>query len=158
MSITQDDLKALSKPAFTLGDRKFRIRKMGAMKAVEVSEAIRVELGKMQVQPTPDMLSAFFQAMLQFPKDFMAELRETLFATVTFSNDGRQWQPVADAEDMAFEGLEPHHVYEVMMRVLSVDFTESFGVILRLWLAGQATNTPPQPQPTSTPSSPSPSQ
>ena len=156
--VTQEDLKRLAEPRFTLGDRRFRIRKLGAMKAVEVSERIRVELGKMQVQPTPDMLSAFFQAALQFPLDFVKDLRATLFETVTFSSDGARWQSLAGAEDLAFEGLEPHHVYEVMLRVLAVDFTVSASAILRLWLAGQPMNTPPSPQATSTRSSPSPSQ
>ena len=61
----------------------------------------------------------------------LENVRKYLFAEITFTNaNAKTAMPLAGNEGLALSGLEPVAVYEILMRALAVNFTESFSAIL----------------------------
>ena len=131
-----------------IGDTRFHLDKMGAMEAWRVLEVIRKEASNVAGLPITDLMTQLrgatmddairigakvALAVIGLPVPFVEGLRKTLFKHVRFTGNGAQTpQMLMGAEDMAFNGLEPVAIYEVLVRSLAVNFTPSFA-----GLAGQ---------------------
>ena len=63
--------------------------------------------------------------VMRLPIPFMDALRQRLFTRVEFKTDATSWGVLTGGEDTAFENLEPSAVYEVVVRALFVNFTDS---------------------------------
>lgn len=105
----------------------FRFAKIPAMEAWTILEMIRVEVGRTLDRQLGDTdAQAVLRIIMTLRTEFIGRLREAMFAHVTFSCRLTDWQTLAGAEDTAFNGLEPAAVYDVLLRSLAVNFTESF--------------------------------
>ncbi len=112
------------------GKTHFTLTKMPATKAWDVLEDIRDSAsGALDVQHsggTEAMVRALVGAL---PKPFARRLRDTMFGCVTFRNQMMQSPAVlAGNEETAFDAIEadPIAIYEMFLRSLSVNFTDSF--------------------------------
>lgn len=86
----------------------------------------------------------------KLPRRLVVELQQRLFDNVQFvSTKAGSVRKLLGNEGLAFEGLEPGHVYEVMVRSLAVGFTASLPVLASLFGRAQASmtrlNTPTSP-------------
>ena len=122
------NLETLMDPELKLGETSFRINKMPAMKGWRVLLGIRKAVGD-EMRPeelSPDLL----RIAMALPTPYVLQLQDEMFAYVDFWNDKTTPQKVKDAEDMAFDGLEPGAVMEVLVRSLCVNFSPSFRGII----------------------------
>ena len=128
-------LESLTELECQIGETRFFFDKLGAMAAWQILERIRHELSR---TPAVELTAAtdvgvLVRAILALDPVFIERLRCDLFAHVRFANTKALTpQPLAGAEDMAFEGegVEPVAVYEVLVRSLAVNFTASFGAVV----------------------------
>ena len=145
MVLDASSLESVNTPECQIGETHFLIDKLPAMQAWRVLERIRHELAKTEVTiPTngqnPD---ALLRSVLSLDPAFVEGLRRDIFAHVRFTNARAQTpQQLASAEDMAFDGLEPVAIYEVMLRALAVNFMPSFREIGSRLGAGGLTSIP----------------
>jgi len=140
------DIESLAEPEITLKDTNFRMNKMPAMKGHRTLVLIREEVGKLlkpeAVEPIPDLA----RITMTIPSLFVFQLQDTMFEYVEFWNAKTTPQKVKDAEDMAFDGLEPGCVSEILIRSLVVNFTPSFrGIIDQISRALALRTTPRKP-------------
>ena len=134
-NLTED----LNVTEFEIGGARFVISKLPAMPAFALLEEIRREVGRRSSALAPDDAggagtAGLLQLVLDLEPQFVDRVRRKLFENVVFANEtARTPQPLAGAEDIAFEGLEPLAVYEVLLRCLAVNFSASLrGVVSRL--------------------------
>ena len=127
MAISDIDLKKASTELdFQIGKTSFTITKMGAMSAWRLLEQIREKLGQTELDSYTGESQGFLQTVIGLDSSFVDRIREELFGYVYFTNDSaRTQQKVVGAEDMAFMGLEPSAIYEVLLRSLAVNFMPS---------------------------------
>ena len=115
----------------------FEIRQMLAMDAFEVLERIRESLagGMLQTSATGDsteMVGRLISSVLSIPRESLAPIRDDMFRNVRFTNRTAKTPMIVHGnEGMAFNGLLPVHIYELLARALCVNFTESVAEILR---------------------------
>ena len=130
----------LTKAEFEIGGTRFAVSKLPAMAAFDLLEAIRHELGKSQALSLPTKalneddrsIAAFLKVVLSLDPAFVRQVRQKLFEKVAFSNTRVPTpQQLAGAEEMAFDGLEPIAIYEVLLRSAAVNFTPSLAQIHR---------------------------
>ena len=89
--------------------------------------------GELDAAITRVMLDVF----LGISPPVMAKIRVVLFQTVTFSNaTAKTPQPLTGAIDVAF--AEPMDIYESIVRLLALNFIQSFTVLFRRMTAGMA--------------------
>ena len=135
----------LTDSEFSIGDTRFTIVKFGAMEAWRVLERIRKELAATDISIDGiDGGNTLLRSVLALDPMFVERLRQDLFKAVQFRN-ARAQSPLALAgsEDMAFDGLEPVAIYEVILRSLAVNFTASFHALAsRLGGEGSPATTP----------------
>ena len=125
------DFKKFLDLEFQIGDTHFKIIKLYAMASYKLFEKIRVAASEKLAGI--DFSGGFGQqqamtALMSLPPQFVEDLRVELFASILFRNrnDAKTFQKLGGAEDMAFQGLEPVAVYEVLLRSLAVNFSPSF--------------------------------
>ena len=124
-------LDGLTEPEVEMMGTRFFIAKLPAMAAFDLMELIRHELGKSQSVTLPEgapdvLVSGLIRMVMSLDPAFVSGVRRKLFEHVSFSNQRVPTpQQLAGAEDMAFDGLEPVAVYEVLVRCLAVNFTPS---------------------------------
>lgn len=138
------DIKKLSSPDFEINGIKFKITKLSPMAGHEMLESMRFAIvssaGVAEGDGEDENAALFFKAVLALHPDLIRGYRDTLFANVEFSGDTVKagWAVLHGLEDMAFGTLEPVHVYEVFVRCLIVNFTESFSAIASRFPGGKA--------------------
>ncbi len=122
----------LTDTQFEIGGTRFIISKLPAVAAFDLLEVIRHEVGKSASRnvldsPSEGSIGALLQMVLSLDPSFVAYIRKILFEKVSYSNRlAEDPQRLAGSEDMAFNGLEPVAIYEVLARALAVNFTESW--------------------------------
>lgn len=124
----------LTDTEFEIGGTRFFVAKLPATAGFDLLEVIRHEIGKSGAlgKSIPDAASegsmiSVVQMALSLDPAFVAYVRKVLFEKVTFATRlAVDPQRLAGAEDMAFGGLEPVAIYEVMARALAVNFTASW--------------------------------
>lgn len=122
----------LTDTEFEIGGTRFFISKLPAMAGFDLLEVIRHEIGKSTSLRVPDRttenaVGSLLQMVLSLDPSFVAYVRKILFEKVAFSNRlVVDPLPLSGSEDMAFAGLEPVAIYEVLARCLAVNFTESW--------------------------------
>jgi len=132
------DIKKLKDPKFQVNDINFNITKLATMSGHEMFEDIRFALGQsadsIDAGAGEDQMAAmFFKSIMILPPNVIKGFRERIFEHIEFSraNETQEgWMKLSGLEDMAFENLEPIHVYEVFGRGLIVNFSGSFDAIL----------------------------
>ena len=132
-------LDSLTDTEFEIDGTRFFVAKLPAMAAFFLLEQIRHELGKSQALTIPEgaeeqTITALLKMVLSLDPAFVRLVRLKLFEKVSFSNARVTTpQPLAGAEDTAFDGLEPVAVYEVLLRCLAVNFLGSLrGLVSKL--------------------------
>ena len=136
--------EGLSAAEFEIGGARFKVSKLPAMAAFNLLEQIRREVGRstseIKASEDPDAtVGSMLQVVLSLEPAFVDQVRRKLFENVVFSNERAVTpQPLGGAEDLAFEGLEPVAVYEVLARSLSVNFSASLRAAAS-WLNGAGT-------------------
>ena len=130
--------EALTERERQIGPTRFVFQKIPALEGFRIIEAIRHQLAGVIDWPSVpaavggggENIAILFRALMSLPPEFTERLRTTLFRHVLYSTPDVSQQPLHGAGDTAFETLEPIHVYEVMLRVLAVNFTDSFQSLL----------------------------
>ncbi len=131
MVFDSTSIEKLTETEFEIDGTRFFIAKLPAMAAYDLMELIRHELGKSQALVMPEggedaTVSGLLRVVLSLDPSFVKMVRRKLFERVSFANArATKPQQLAGAEDMAFDGLEPVAVYEVLVRCLAVNFTPS---------------------------------
>ena len=137
----------LTKTEFEIGGTRFAVSKLPAMAGFDLLEAVRHELGKAKALSLPlptEVLNeddrsivalkdivAFLEIVLSLEPAFVRQVRQKLFEKVAFSNTRVPTpQQLAGAEEMAFDGLEPIAIYEVLVRSAAVNFTPSLDALV----------------------------
>jgi len=116
----------------------FDIKKLGALRGFRLLERIRVAMASTEI-PTDTTgsggVAAVVKALMALPTAEVEHIRKELFDRVDFQApvpDGGGLQPpikLLGAEDMAFQDLEPFHMYEVLGRAFIVNFNGSWSEI-----------------------------
>ena len=124
----------LTDTEFEIGGTRFFISKLSAVAGFDLLEMVRHEIGKSGVlgkeisdtTAAADTNAMWLQMVLSLDPSFVAYVRKILFKRVAFSNRlAVDPQSLSGSEDMAFGGLEPVAIYEVLVRALAVNFTAS---------------------------------
>ena len=112
------------------GETVFTLSKMPATKGWDTLEEIREATGGvMNVEHSGGANAAIAALVASMPKPFVRRLRSTMFEHVTFTNRVMQTPTVlAGNEETAFDmiGAKPVEIYELFLRILAVNFTDSF--------------------------------
>ena len=123
-------IKGLNNKEFTMEGVKFQIEKLSPFEGFHLFEEIRHALFTNADSSQADTESAllFYKAILTLEPAVIDGFRTKLFKNVEFRGNGVDsgWMSLTDAEDMAFDGMEPLHIYELFVRCLAVNFTGSF--------------------------------
>jgi len=132
--IDMNNLEGLMDPEVRIGETDqaegtvFYFNKMPAMKGWTTLLGIREAVGA-QMKPeelNPDIL----RIVMALPTVYVLKLQETMFQYVDFSSASTSPQQLKGAEDMAFDGLEPGAIMEILVRSLCVNFSPSFREII----------------------------
>ena len=128
-----DKYKYLAISKFQIKNIKFNITKLSPMAGFELFEKIRYVLAsrsaEMEMPSDPLSISTLvYKIALSIDPVIVKEIRETIFENVQFSGDSitKGYAQLSGLEDVAFETLEPMHIYEVLGRGLVVNFFGSF--------------------------------
>ena len=112
---------------------RFRIQKLLPMEAYYVLEEFRVGLGPslakldLKGDESESDLSALAGVVGAIPHHTLESIRKRIFAQIFFTNNlAPKARPVHPDEGMAFRGLQPMAIYEVLIRGFAVNFIESF--------------------------------
>ena len=144
----------LTKTEFEIGDTRFFIAKLPAMAGFDLLEAIRHELGKSQALSLPTevlkeddrSIATFLKIVLSLDPAFVRKVRSALFEKVSFSNSRVPApQQLAGAEEIAFDGLEPIAIYEVLLRSAAVNFTPSLDALVSRLRDAPLVSSPSEP-------------
>ena len=127
---------ALTDQEFQLGEVRFQVRKLLPMESYRVLETIRGSLGsiaKAGLADNADQWQLGATIISGLPPDTVEQVRQVLFGEVLFTCP-EQTSPVrlAGSEELAFKGLEPVHVYEVLARAFTVNFQGSWDALSSL--------------------------
>ena len=125
--------RELTDTEFEIGGTRFVISKLSAVAGFDLLEMIRHKIGKSDVlgkeisdTTAADTNAMWLQMVLSLDPSFVAYVRKILFERVAFSNRlAVDALLLAGSEDIAFGGLEPVAIYEVLVRALAVKFTAS---------------------------------
>jgi len=127
-------VKGLKNPEFTMEGVKFQIKKLSPIKGFNLFEKIRYEISRNadSAEAEPDSPLLFYKAILTLNPDVIEGIREDLFRNVSFRGNGVEtgWMDLDGSEDMAFQEMEPLHVYELLIRCLAVNFSGSFHALI----------------------------
>jgi len=132
------NIKDFKQAEFTIKDVKFRVDKMNAMAGFKVLESIRHEIATtkstdkpLNIKDKENIASDAIKSVLSLNPEFIDDLRLKLFKNTKFKGNGAQsYMDLLDAEDMAFQNLEPVAIYEVIARALAVNFIGSFTALM----------------------------
>ena len=126
-------IKGLNDREFTMEGVKFQIKKLSPFDGFHLFEEIRHALFSNADSAQADTESAllFYKAILTLEPSVINGFRAKLFRHVSFRGNGVDsgWMDLEHAEDMAFQDMEPLHIYELFVRCLAVNFTGSFHAI-----------------------------
>ena len=121
------------KTEFTIGNCKFSVEKLRAMEGYWLLEQIRYEFRNTVLKELGDDENALFASFFMLDPQFVETVRKRLFQRVKFTNESAiTAQQLAGAEDIAFTGLEPLAIYEIIVRCLMINFSNSLRDILDL--------------------------
>lgn len=123
----------LTREEVVIGSTTFRISRMPPMRGYELLDDIRAMLGSQVVDALGTISSqqsnmdTIIASLLSLPHVQSDGIRKRLFEWVTFTRTPNvpSAQKLLGAEDMAFEGLDPGRVYEMMVRCFAVNFTDT---------------------------------
>ena len=141
----------LTKTEFEISGTRFFIAKLPAMAAFDLLELIRHELGRSQALKVPEGTSdgdvhSLLKLVLSLDPAFVRLVRRELFSKVSFANARIATpQPLAGAEDTAFDTLEAVTIYEVLLRALAVNFTESLRAVVSRFGDATLASSPSEP-------------
>ncbi len=128
-----DAIDNITATEFSIGEVEFKISKLPAMKGFDLMEAIRHEFSKASIDVDIDVSNPrkagaeLLKSVLGLDPAFVARVRTDMFKNVHYRGNGAQtFTVIYGTEDMAFKGLEPISIYEVLGRSLAVNFTDSF--------------------------------
>jgi len=129
-----DQIKGLNDPEFGINDVRFRITKLSPLKGFKLFEKIRHALAVNADGVSSDSENGalvFYKSILTLSPDTIESFMVPMFGNVEFKGSGveKGWAPLEGMEDMAFQSLEPIHIYELFVRCLAVNFTGSFRAI-----------------------------
>ena len=112
----------------------FHFHKMKAMQGWRVFEKIRQSIATVDIGDPENIgksIAVGIKALASLPIEFIDDLRADLFKHITFRSrktegNSQPEQQLHGLEDMALEGVKPIAIYELIVRSLAVNFTESF--------------------------------
>lgn len=137
------DIKKMTNPEFEINGIKFKVSKLSPMNGFRLFEQIRFALvGSADVakgDSEEENAALFFKSVLALHPDIIQDFMDVLFASVQFTGGAIKsgWSDLRGLEDMAFESLEPVHIYEVFGRSLVVNFSGSFSAIASKFPGGE---------------------
>jgi hypothetical protein len=132
-----NNFEKLENSEFKINDVKFKITKLSPMNGFKLFERIRFALATQASIVTVDGLeenaAMFIKAILTLEPDVIESFMKDLFKGLQFTggkNVEKGWMDFDGLEDMALETLEPLDIYELFIRCLIVNFTESFRALM----------------------------
>ena len=123
------DTEEFKKKEFTIADTKFVINKLNAYQGMLLLDKIRVSLFASEIGDSSNELAMLLKSIAGFPHDKLIEIQGILFAKVQYCKKGDNAKLYLSSEnhiDMAFGDGEPVDIYELLLRCLAVNFTNSF--------------------------------
>ena len=129
-----DKIEKLTAEEATIEGTTFYFGKIGAVKAWPIFLRVRaqisqiLQLGRITINVNDDQtLSSLVSVIIALPPEHLQALQDDLFPYVQFKNKhtNNSRQDVKETEDMAFDGLEPVDIGEVLARSLAVNFFKS---------------------------------
>ena len=137
---------SLDEREIVIGETTFRIAKLLPMDAFAVLELIREALGERLASLDADAQTpstAIVSIVLALPRETVEAVRTRLFRSVTFTNRmARTARPLHPDEAMAFQGLDPIAIYEVLIRSFAINFFDSFRGLRSRIPAAESTSPP----------------
>ena len=120
---------ALTLQEITKGETTFQIERLSPMEGYKLLDDIRTMIGEHipdALQQTGDPLAILVATIGKIPHKDMEIVRKKLFENIQFSRpDARQPRPLYGSEDIAFQGLDAGVIYELIVRGLAVNFTDT---------------------------------
>lgn len=122
----------------TINGVRFAIGKLPALRSFTLLEYIRKTLADQDSTAGVDLsdptisVVMLIKAVAGIPPENVEHVRNELFEFIQFWTKGVKGGggvPLLGSEDMAFEELEPVHIYELIAEALKVNFTGSFSAI-----------------------------
>lgn len=119
--------KDLTRQQVKKGNVTFQIERLTPMEGYELLDKLRNMIGEVVAQSWEQSPQAFIiSALSRLPHENLEYVRKELFERIQFSrpDTAMQPRPLAGSEDIAFEGLDPGTVYEMVVRAFAVNFTD----------------------------------
>lgn len=144
------------------GKTHFTITKLMPFEGFRVLDKIREAVGEQAAKLPADasVQNIIVAIAMSIPSEKLEAIMRPLFTSVTFTSATvKTPAPVADhntIDEMAFNGLEPITIYNLLLRCLAVNFFSSFTAIKSLLATANPSSNSPNTE-TSTPSSQTPS-
>ena len=144
-------VEPLTTRTVTIGETTFTFKKMLPLDGFHLFEQVRVTAGNVGQALAMRAGIAWESAgtvtigelIGAVPMDVFESIRRRLFREVTFTRPNIPTPRVlGDAEEAAFDGLEPTHIYEVFLRAFAVNFSPSYAALLSRLPAEMRQNMP----------------
>ena len=121
------NIDELKKESITYGVVTFEIRKLSAVKAMEVVEILRVSLANTltKLESSNNYVRDVLSLILTLPPEIVDKVKKMLFSSVVFRKEGevKGGLPLEPQYyDMAFQTLDVFNIYELIARCLFVNF------------------------------------
>ncbi len=129
----------IKEPKFKIGDVEFSVIKLDAYSGWNMLEEIRHEMSKTEISGSSiadqqQGIQKFLASVLSLDPVFINGIRSKLFAKTEFKTKDVEhgWLKIDSDEmvAMCFANLEASAIYEVLVRSLAVNFTQSFNEIV----------------------------
>ena len=128
-------IKGLKDSEFSMCGVKFQVKKLSPIAGFHMFEKIRYEISSNaeSSEAEPDSPLLFYKAVLTLEPRVIEEIRVELFKSVSFRGNGVEsgWMELDGSEEMALQGMEALHIYELLIRCLSVNFSGSFHALIQ---------------------------
>ena len=120
---------------FSINDTRFMMNKLPPMDGYRVWEPYRVEvfdrIQSIELEANTKSVVALAGLLLGVSEPVQERARQEMFKEITFQNETAVTPMVlAGNENIAFQGMEVAHVYEVFLRAFALNFMGSLRAIV----------------------------
>ena len=113
-------------PIFEIKGVEFKVDKLNAWDAFPVAEKIRIALSKTMGKTSYEGEESFLTSIIAIPPEDLRSIRDDLFCKIYFRRQSKDnWCVLDGSEDSAFGPLDVADVYQVILRALAVNFSDT---------------------------------
>lgn len=129
IDIKNIDIKQYQERKIVIADTTFQINKLNAFESMKLLDTIRVSIASVNIDDNTNDITAIFKTIFGFPTEKLLEVQEKLFNKIQYTCKGDTGLLFLNSEhaiNHAFKDGEPIDIYELLLRALAVNFTNSF--------------------------------